>query len=418
MHPVLVDLSRFEPFGLSPTSTAVRVAVFVIVAVGAHLLTGGLIRRSAARPRWWTDPASWAMVAGLAAMVAALVWVVSRVHSYGLMLALGFLTAMALTRRRLGRFGEDPDWVNPLAVVALAAGVIGARLAFVIQFHEHFGPVGFDGLPRSMGQRLIEMARLTSGGLVFDGGLILAIAAVLIFLRLRKLPLRRFLDVLAVSAMVGLAFGRMGCLLNGCCYGGVVDPGHPLAVRFPYASVPLVYPHGDDNPFPREAKISPAYITQYEQGDLPAPPALTAGGRLRLPGELDTPDQWQAAREARSLPVHPAQVYGIVNALLLAGLLAAISRLRTREGQVFAWLLILYPITRFMLEMIRDDTPKGFMNLTVAQVKCIGLVAAGVVLLAALRRLPAQCAPLGRQRAAAEAAPAPAPRRHGRRRRT
>ncbi len=411
MHPLLVDLSQFKPFGLSPESMAVRVAVFVLVAIGAHLLTTGLVRRTRGRPRWWTDPAAWAMVAGLAVMVAALVWVVSRVHSYGLMLALGFLTAMALTRRRLRRCGEDPDWVNPLAILALTAGVIGARLAYVIQFSDRFRPLGEGGL--------VDVLKLTSGGLVFDGGLILAVVTVLVFLRVKKLPVRRFMDILAISAMVGLAFGRVGCFLNGCCFGGRVHAEFPLAVQFPYASSPLIYPHDEgENPYPPSARISLVYAHQFEHdADLVVPSELTAGRLLKAPRDLATPAEWKVARETRSLPVHPAQVYAIVNALILASLLAAIFRLRTREGQVFAWLLILYPITRFMLEIIRDDTPNGLMTLTVAQMKCVGLVALGAALLVALRRLPARSGPLGLERAAAEAADGPQAPRPGQRKR-
>jgi phosphatidylglycerol:prolipoprotein diacylglycerol transferase len=113
------------------------------------------------------------------------------------------------------------------------------------------------------------------------------------------------------------------------------------------------------------------------------------------------------AQSTWSLPVHPAQAYGIINALVLAAVLSAIFRLRTREGQVFAWLLVLYPITRFMLEYIRDDNPN--MALTPAQGKCLILTAAGLGVLWVLRRLPASCGPGWADRAAAtEAAQQPA----------
>jgi len=116
---------------------------------------------------------------------------------------------------------------------------------------------------------------------------------------------------------------------------------------------------------------------------------------------LTDPHDWRIARSTRSLPVHPAQAYGIVNALVLAAILSAILRLRTREGQVFAWLLVLYPITRFMLEYIRDDNPG--MVLTPAQVKCLILAGVGLAGLLLLKRLPASCGPTWARREAATA---------------
>jgi phosphatidylglycerol:prolipoprotein diacylglycerol transferase len=283
-------------------------------------------------------------------------------------------------------------------------GVAGARISYVI---EHWSD--FSG-------NLVEAAKVTSGGLVFDGGLILALVLVLAYLYRKRLPVRRFMDIMAISAMVGLAFGRVGCLLNGCCYGGLCDERFPLAVHFPYSAPPLVAPHDGVNPYPPGSSPSPVYSHQVAQGQLKdVPPDLMYRGYLKAPEDLKTPAQVEVARHAHSLAVQPAQVYGIVNALVLAGLLSAFFRLRTREGQVFALMLILYPITRFVLEYIRDDNPG--MALTPAQVKCLFIAAGGIIVMALLRLLPASSGPTGAERlAAAEAKQTPVARGRNRRR--
>ncbi len=400
MRPMLIDLTDWRPFGVPLDSPLVKVSL-ALALVGLGLwLAGVLSRRRAVRTGRWPSLAEWALVAALAASAAALMVVVGQVHSYGLMMALGFLAAIALARWRTRRAGENPEVINALGIIALVGGVVGARLSYVFEhWSDPLSPMSHG----SLGERLTEVARLSSGGLVFDGGLILALLAVLVYLRLRKLPVRRFLDILAISCMVGLAFGRMGCLLNGCCFGGTCDVDYPLAVEFPYAARPLVHAHGEG--YPPASHVSPVFSHQFHQGQLEPeqlPGALveTDGGRARLrpPSELSTPAELAAGRHAHSRPVHPAQAYGIVNALVLAGLLTGLYRLRTREGQVFAMTFVLYPITRFVLEYIRDDNPG--MVLTPAQIKCIVLLAFGVAMLVALRWLPRSAGPDWQQRQA------------------
>lgn len=155
-----------------------------------------------------------------------------RVHGYGLMLALGFLLAIYLARWRARRAGEDPDVVLRCGLLALLGGIVGGRIAYVIQ---HWS-TQFAHAP----DRLAAVLNVTSGGLIYHGGLILATVMVVGYLLLKRLPLRRFLDIVAVSMMVGLAFGRAGCLLNGCCFGLPCRADWPLGTRFPMFSKPLI----------------------------------------------------------------------------------------------------------------------------------------------------------------------------------
>ena len=106
-------------------------------------------------------------------------------------------------------------------------------------------------------------------------------------------------------------------------------------------------------------------------------------------------DQLEAADHTHSLAVKPAQLLGLFNALVLAGLLWFFYRLRRREGQVFALLVVLYPITRFVLEAIRDDNAHNLLKgvFTHNQYTSMVLTTIGIVMWLLLRWLPASTGP-------------------------
>jgi len=338
------------------------------------------------------------------------------VYGYGLMLVTGFLLGIFLARWRARRLGEDPDAIASLGLLALVGGVVGSRAAFVIEKWDS----QFAWRPNPAA----EILNVTSGGLIYYGGAALAVLLILAYLRLRRLPVRRYLDIIAPSLMVGLAFGRIGCTLNGCCFGGRCRADYVFAMRFPYASKPLLLLGDRPNRF-GGAMPSPVFAYQVatlsEQGGLGenlVPKWLLRtwpDGRimrdeqgrviLKAPSEL-TPQQARQAGELRSLPVQPAQIFGVVNAAVLAGILLAFSRLREREGQVFALMLMLYPITRFVLESIRDDNAHDLLHLefTHNQYTSMGLFGAGLLAWFGLRLLPAAAGPwLAERRALATA---------------
>lgn len=344
-----------------------------------------------------------------------------RIYGYGLMLVLGFVCATYLARWRARRFGENPDVVVTLGLLSLVGGILGARLAFVIEkWNEQFA---------WRADRLGAILDVTSGGLIYFGGVVLAVVVVIVYLAVRRLPIRRYLDILAPVVMLGLAFGRMGCLLNGCGYGRRVSADYPLAMRFPYASRPLLRLNNGSNEF-GEASVSPVFAHQVAVGpeggglsvkDLPPwlfvqnsngqPLRNTRGGPiLKSPSEL-TADQSRQAAELHSLPVQPAQAFGIINALLITSLLLCFSRLRRREGQAFALMLILYPITRFVLEGIRGDNPHNLLRLELThnQYTSVVMIAVGLAIIFALRYFQA-----GAGSFCSERAPVAEPRRQSR----
>ncbi len=273
------------------------------------------------------------------------------VPTYGLMLVIGFLAAVSLIRRISRRLAPDPQIITSAALYSLIAGVLGARLFYVVHYFDRF---------RGDWPSVFAVWR---GGLELLGGVLSAIAVIILYLRYRKLPIRRYLDILAVGLMLALAIGRIGCFLNGCCFG---RPTHlPWAVRFPYASLACT------------SQINPDLERNRPEPHLKLPADFFAwadkNGRLYpKPYEDLTAQQKDMVDNGpyRCLPVHPTQLYSSANAAFLCLILYLFwrraqnneksknqNRPFTKPGCTFALMFILYGITRFLIEFLRDDNP-------------------------------------------------------------
>lgn len=263
------------------------------------------------------------------------------VWGYGLMLVVGFYLAMMLARALSRRSGIDPDVMVNAALVALVAGIVGARLSHILEnLNEYTRP------ELSAWQNFYNAINISSGGLTFYGGFLLATVACIAYGAWKRVPLRLGMDIIAPCLMIGLGFGRVGCYLNGCCYGAECNV--PWAVSFPYHSN--------------------AYLDQYERNELDVPAELkTTNDRGDI--VLKTPEQIAADPVAStavkqkfpgrtvSLPVHPAQLYSSLTAFLLAAILVAFFTTQPAPGRVFALMLILEAPSRFLLEMLRAEPP-------------------------------------------------------------
>jgi phosphatidylglycerol:prolipoprotein diacylglycerol transferase len=256
------------------------------------------------------------------------------IYGYGLMMVIGFLAALQLAKFLARHSGLDPEVFVNAGLIALVAGVVGARLSHIF---ENIGD--FTRADRTIWQNFLDMVNLRSGGLTFYGGLLLAFPVTLLYGWLKRVPLRLGMDIVAPCVMVGLAFGRVGCFLNGCCYGAECQL--PWAVQFPY----------DSN----------AYVDHVSAGEIKPPAALErvdANGQVHLvprQAAMNDPQLRAVAASERSRPVHPAQLYSTLNAFLLASVLVAFFTLRHAPGQVFALMFILDGATRFILEMLRTE---------------------------------------------------------------
>ncbi|MHC4789049.1 MAG: prolipoprotein diacylglyceryl transferase [Planctomycetota bacterium] len=261
------------------------------------------------------------------------------------MIVCGFLLCLHLLRRRGRKMGLDPVALFDMAVAGLLGGMVGARLFYVIHHWSAFS------------EDLWQILRVDRGGMTFYGGLIGGAVGLLWMVRRNQLPLRAVLDAVASLIPLGHAFGRVGCFLNGCCFGKVTHSW--LGVRFPRVLDSTGQMIG-----------SPPFIHHLEQGLV-------------------------QASQTHSLPVHPTQLYEVGYNLLFFALLSYVLPRRRRAGDV-AWLYaILYPSARFLNEFLRADTmPRPALGgLTIFQVLSVGAVLFGIGMLADSLRRPAQPLP-------------------------
>jgi phosphatidylglycerol:prolipoprotein diacylglycerol transferase len=253
------------------------------------------------------------------------------IYGYGLMLVVAFLACVKTSQWLGQRKGIRPELFVDAILIALGAGLIGARLCHVLEnLHEYTrGDL-------SIARNLYNIVNTREGGLTFYGGFLLATPCCIIYALFRKVPVLLGMDVVAPVLMIGLGFGRIGCFLNGCCYGEQCNL--PWAIRFPY--------------------FSNAYVEQYQQGKLIVPPQLQSPAGLlnpHIPPVSTDADLRAAAAATAALPVQPTQLYSSFTAFLLAALLIAYLGLPHADGRVFALMLMLEGFARYVLELIRVE---------------------------------------------------------------
>jgi phosphatidylglycerol:prolipoprotein diacylglycerol transferase len=244
------------------------------------------------------------------------------VTSYGVMVALAFLAGLWTASRRSPRSGISGEKVLDLGPWLIIGAILGSRALYVVSYWQE----DFAGKP------LVTMLMVWRGGLVYYGGLIGASLACVLYARLKQVPLWKFADVLAPSVALGCVFGRLGCLLNGCCYGSKCHL--PWAITFPATSVT-------------------------------APPGV---------------------------PLHPTQIYDSLLNLVLYMFLAWLYRRKKFDGQIFATYLVGYAIFRSIVEVFRGDYAQHYLGgwATPAQLVSIGILGAGLALLYVLSRFEAK----------------------------
>ncbi len=316
------------------------------------------------------------------------------VKSYGTMMVIGFLLSLVLMRHMARSMRQNPEHVTNLALYALVAGVIGARIFHVIhQFDSYRG-------------NLLSVFAVWNGGLEFVGGVILATTVVFLYLKLGKLAIMTHVDILAAGLMLGLAFGRIGCLLNGCCYGAPTDK--PCGISFPYASpayISQVFPDKDrnrDKPLLELPDEFYGYLAADGKEWVQAEPEMKYYANLK-PYDLLTDEQKHLVKsDHRCMPVHPSQLYSSANALILCGILYMFWRKfsANKPGSTFAMALILYGTTRFLLELTRDDNPFEsawwiiYKGGTISQNIGIYMTTAGIIVMIVIAKITAK--PAGR----------------------
>jgi phosphatidylglycerol:prolipoprotein diacylglycerol transferase len=225
----------------------------------------------------------------------------------------GSIEHIVIYRRKKAIEGEQ--FTTYIALWILFSAIIGSRLLYIFLHWQEFE------------HDLVGTFAFWRGGLqglVFYGGFLGALVMGLTFARVNRVPLLGLLDAAAPSIMLGEFFTRIGCFLNGCCFGKAC--GLPWAVMFPTDS-----------------------------------PAAVVGG-----------------------PVHPTQLYSSLAGLILFGIALLLERRRWRPGILFGVMLILYSLFRFLIDFVRYY--ENASNLWTNQFIALGLAAIGLVVLLIARR--------------------------------
>lgn len=215
------------------------------------------------------------------------------VYSYGTFVAVGYLLAILLARKKAVKYGLDPDKITDLGLYVLIAGLAGARLLYVLTQLKSF-----------IYRPVFDIFKIWEGGLVYYGGLIAGVIIGVWYIKKIKYPLEKVVDIVAPSIALGQFLGRIGCFLNGCCYGKVSK------------SFGLIFPNIGDN-----------------------------------------------------LPHIPTQLIESVVTLVIFLFLLKREKHKKFDGELFLLYLVLYSISRFLIEIIRADDrgPSLFGVISVSQ---------------------------------------------------
>ena len=249
-------------------------------------------------------------------------------HAYGLFIAIGFMSAMLLAKRQANREGEDGDIVVDMAFWLLLWGLVGARVIFILT---------------QMDRYLADPTQILyfwRGGLVFYGGFIGAAICLIYYTRRHKLPFFKFADLYVPFLAMAHAFGRLGCLCAGCCFGKPTDM--PWGIVFPLRSMP--------------------HQAHHEAGEV-------------LFNQLP-------------LAVHPTQLYEAGAELLMFFFLLSLRPKKRFHGQILLVWLSVYPVIRSVIEIYRGDKIRGvyFLGLSTSQYISIGVALSAAIIYFYLRK--------------------------------
>lgn len=285
-------------------------------------------------------------------------------HTFGVMVATGFLTGMWWCRREAERLGYPVERVMDLTFWLMIWGLIGARGMFIM--------VNWD----MYAQFPAEILYVWKGGLVWYGGLIAAFAAGVVMMRRYSLPVWATADLVAPGVMYGLAFGRLGCLAAGDDHGRLIV-----------------------------SALGPKAQALHEKGLLfnQINGRVTAQGLDTIHAEGFTRPWWALIFDGRSLvqpdlvglPLYPTQIIMSLYCVGIFAILVWMRRIRRFDGQIVASMLMIYAVARFLLEYLRGDLGRGFWmpGVSTSQGVSILIFATGLALFVWLRQRNLQQAP-------------------------
>lgn len=230
-------------------------------------------------------------------------------YTYGLFVAIGLLSAMSLSKHLGKKEGLVPQQITDLYFVILLSAIIGARGLYVL--------ISFD----SYKDNPVDIFKIWEGGLVFFGGFIIAVIAVLIYIRQKKMPLWKTADIIAPGIALGHALGRIGCFFAGCCHGQRCDLPFAIVFTHPQSLAPL------------------------------------------------------------NTALHPTQLYMIASNLFLLMITLYVFKHRKFHGMVFLTYIMLYSFFRSIIEFFRGDFRGDFFLDFISLSQGIGLSASVIALI-------------------------------------
>ena len=355
MRQILFQIPLDRPWNLGPFGQVPGFGFGLVLLLWSLVGVGTVILRRRQNREMWTLSSefwpglNWLFVASLIVFVAPRVGAYLRaqgspafqeglpVFGYGLMMFIGFSVGTTLATFRAQREGLSGEVIWDLASWLFIPGIIGARLYYLIQHGDRV----FTGTPTPAW--FIDALNLSQGGLVLYGGLIGGAIGYFTFCYLRRIRPLALADIIVPSVFIGIGFGRIGCFLNGCCYGAASSL--PWAVRFP--------------------RDSATFSAMLEKNLVEIHAACTP-------------------------PLHPTQIYSSIDGFLIAAITAWYFRYRRRNGEVLAVALLIYPVTRFLLELLRaDEAGQLKTTLTTAQLVSITLFVINLGFIYYLSKRPA-----------------------------
>jgi phosphatidylglycerol:prolipoprotein diacylglycerol transferase len=323
------------------------------------------------------------------------------IFGYGAMLFVAFVFSVWLAARLAARDGIPSQKITDLAIWILVGGLVGGRITYM-----YWG--GPEVVP------LWHFYRIWEGGLVLygavAGGVIGFFLAHRFLFKKDGISAWKITDIIAPAGALGIAIGRVGCLLNGCCYGNVACSDCP-GICFPLSSEPHVQMvrrgHQTEAGFTFDPGV-PRRVGAVENDSAAARAGLQAGDEIitvngekvetntdiarwmepkkRGENELHLQvkhaggDEQDLIFTPRSMPLHPTQVYETISMLLLAFLLWSYYPLKRRDGSVMVLFMLGYAVHRFLDEMLRTDTKRIAFGLTLSENISIVLFLAGILL--------------------------------------
>lgn len=213
------------------------------------------------------------------------------IYSYGFLIACGAITGFIYTAHHAKKqFDVKMETVQMLIILVIVAAVVGGKLFMI-----------FEDPNRYLSHPALLFKNFSTG-FVFYGSLLFAVPTMLLFFKRHKLPTLAMLDIMAGTACLVHAFGRIGCFMAGCCFGTPHDG---------LLSVTFTDPH--------------------------------------------------SVAEPLNTPLHPTQLYSSTVIFTILLIIIFVSRRKQFDGQIFMLYLMLYSISRSILELFRGDLARGFL---------------------------------------------------------